>query len=84
MGREPQTVHQFTHKQHEYALEKEHTVIRCDDGAVYEFVQPDGRPRPRFVRSFDPSGEMKNTGSHKRIASAVEETVDTLFNGWEK
>jgi len=83
MSREVESVHQFRHDP-KFRLTKDKTVIRCDDGAVYEFEQPDGRPRPRFVRSFDPDGTMRNVSGRKMLASAVEETVETLFEGWEK
>jgi hypothetical protein len=85
MAREVETVNQFEQHADDYRrLTKEKTIIRCDDGAVYEFCQPDGRPVPRFVRSFDPDGTMKNTSGRKMLAGAVEETVETLFDGWKK
>lgn len=83
MAREVESIHQFRHDP-KFRLAKEKTVIRCDDGSIYEFSQADGSPRPRFTRSFDPDGTMRNVSGRKMLASAVEETVDTLFEGWEK
>jgi hypothetical protein len=67
-----------------YRLTKEKTVIRCDDGTVYEFVQPDGHPRPRLVQSFDPDGTVRNKSGQKRVANAVNKTVNRLFGSWDK
>jgi|APHM01.1.fsa_nt_gi hypothetical protein len=83
MAREVNGVYEVR-EEHKYRLSKDRTFVTCDDGAVYEFVQPDGAPRPRFRRSFDPDGTVKNQSGRKVLASAVEETVDTLFEGWEK
>jgi hypothetical protein len=83
MSREVKAVYQFTHDP-KYRLTKERMFIECDDGTMYEFEQPEGNPRPRLRRSFDPDGTVRNNGSHKMLANAVEETVETLFNGWEK
>lgn len=87
MGREAESVHTFTHKAHRHALEKEMTVVRCDDGTVYEFEKTDGQPRdapPRLAKAFQPDGEMTHISGRKILPSAVEETMDTLFNGWSK
>jgi hypothetical protein len=81
--REVSTIHQFR-TDPKYGLSKTRTVIRCDDGSVYEFVEAEGNPRPRFMRSFDPDGTMRNTGTRKRMAQGVKETVNTLFDGWDK
>lgn len=83
MTRNVESIHQFRHDP-KFRLSKDKTVIRCDDGAIYEFEQADGRRQPRFIRSFDPDGTMKNVSGRKMLAGAVEETVDTLFEGWEK
>jgi hypothetical protein len=83
MAREVQQVYEYTHDK-KFQLTKEKTIIRCDDGAVYEFEQVGDRPFARFVRSFDPDGTMKNTGGRKMLAGSVEEMADTLFNGWKK
>jgi hypothetical protein len=87
MARETESVHTFTHKPHTLAMEKEKTVLRCDDGAVYEFEESDGMARgepPRLVRAFQPDGEMTHISGRKVLPSAVEETVETLFGGWSK
>jgi len=87
MGRETESVHTFTHSAHEYALDKEKTVVRCDDGTTYEFEKTDGMARdtpPRLVRAFQPDGEMTHTTGRKVLPSAVEETVETLLGGWSK
>jgi hypothetical protein len=83
VSREVKSVYQFEHDP-KYRLTKERIFIECDDGAMYEFVQPEGHPRPRFRRSFDPDGTVRNNGTRKVLADAVEETVETLFNGWKR
>lgn len=83
MAREVATVHAFRHDP-PFRLAKDKLVVRCDDGAVYEFEQPDGNPRPRFVRSFDADGTVRNTGSNKRLADAVEAVATELLGTWEQ
>lgn len=87
MARDAESVHTFTHKAHEYGMEKEKTVIRCDDGAIYEFEDADSLAKdapPRLVRAFQPDGEMTHISGRKILPSAVEETVETIFGGWSK
>lgn len=87
MARETESVHTFTHQPHKFAMEKEKTIVRCDDGAVYEFEETDGLAQdapPRLVRAFQPDGSMTHVSGHKVLPSAVEETVETLLGGWSK
>ena len=87
MGREAETIHTFTHQPHKFAMEKEKTIVRCDDGTVYEFEETESLPAdagPRLVRAFQPEGEMTHISGRKILPSAVEETVETLFGGWSK
>lgn len=87
MAREIESVHTFDHQTHEYGMEKEKTVIRCDDGAVYEFEESDSLARdtpPRLVRVFQPEGHISPAENFSRLPEAVDETVETLFGGWSK
>lgn len=83
MAREVESVHQFRHEP-KFRLSKDMTVIRCDDGTVYEFEKADGNPRWRMTHAFQPDGTMTHTGARKILPDAVEETVETLLEGWEK
>jgi len=83
MSRNVESIHQFR-RDEKFRLTKDFTIIRCDDGTIYEFEKPKGNPRPRLVRSFDPDGTVRNKSGRKMLASAVEETVETMFGGWEK
>lgn len=86
MTRKPESVHTFEHDP-EYRLTKEVTVVRCDDGSVYEFEKTDGQPKgapPRLTKAFQPDGSMTHTGARKILPDAVEETVDTILGGWSK
>jgi hypothetical protein len=86
MARDVNSVHEFTHDP-PYGLEKEKTVVRCDDGTVYEFEQSDSLPKdapPRLVRAFQPNGRMTHVDGQKVLPDAVEETVETLLGGWSK
>lgn len=87
MGREVEQVRTFE-RNPKFGLRKQKLILRCNDGAVYEFEKAAGHPSdepPRFVRSFDGSGtKMRNTGARKRLPDAVEETVETLVGGWTK
>lgn len=87
MSRQVESIHTVTHKAHRHALEKELTVVRCDDGTVYEFEKTDGQARgspPRLVRGFQPDGSMTHTTGRKVLPNAVEETVETVLGGWSK
>lgn len=83
MGREAATVHQWT-EEPKFRASKERTVIRCDDGYIYEFERLEDQPLPRLVRGFKPSGEMSHLSGSKILPAAVKETVDSLFTRWEK
>jgi len=83
MAREVESVHQFEHNPR-YRLAKHMTVVRCDDGTVYEFEQAIDEPKPKLAKSHQPDGTLSHTSTSSRLPSAVEETVDVLFNGWEK
>lgn len=83
MAREVESIHQFEHSQ-PYGLNKHKTVVRCDDGAIYEFEQADGRPEPRLVRGFQPDGDLTHVSGAKILPSAVEETVSAVLSGWSK
>jgi len=58
MGRTIESVHGFTHTP-KFRLSKEVVAVRCEDGAVYQFEKPKGRPRWDFTKSFAPDGTMK-------------------------
>lgn len=86
MGREVDSIHQFEHSP-KFRLAKEMTVVRCDDGTVYEFERPADRPDShefRLTHAFQPNGEMTHTGARKILPEAVEETVETVLGGWSK
>lgn len=86
MGREAETVHTFDHDP-KFRLSKEVTVVRCDDGTVYEFEKAKDEPEslaPRLVRGVLPDGEVVNQGTRKALPAAVEDTVETLLGGWSK
>ncbi len=83
MARSIESVHQFEHSQ-PYGLPKDKTVIRCHDGAVYEFERAEGRNSARLVRGFQPDGSMSHVGSSSRLPAAVEETVSMLLTGWSE
>jgi len=84
MAREIESVHTFTHKSHQFGLAKETTVVRCDDGAIYEFVRPEDQPNHRLSRRFQPDGELST--SRGVLPAAVKETVNNLFgeSKWSK
>lgn len=86
MARETESVHQFEHDP-QFRLSKEMTVIRCDDGTVYEFEKPKDEPdgiAPTLARAHQPDGSITHTGSRAVLPDAVEETVETLLGGWSK
>lgn len=83
MAREIETVHQFEHSQ-KFGLSKEKTVIRCDDGAIYEFEKAADQLHHRLVRGFQPDGTMTHIGTSSRLPEAVSETVAMMFAGWSK
>ncbi len=86
MAREVESVHTFS-QERKYRLDKEVTIVRCDDSTVYEFEDVDGAPDsqpPRIRKAIQPDGSFTHTGSRKILPSAVEETLDTLFGGWSK
>jgi hypothetical protein len=84
MARKTESVHQFE-RDPKYRLTKEKTVVRCDDGAVYEFERPKDEPLARLVVGFQPDGSKTHTGKRMpRLPDAVEETVETLLGGWSK
>lgn len=83
MARDVASVHAFRHDP-KFRLSKNKLVVRCDDGAVYEFEEADGNPRPRFVRSFDPDGTVRNTGSNKRLAKSVEVIANECLGEWDR
>lgn len=85
MEREVQQIHEFEQNR-KFDQRKEKTVVRCDDGAVYEFEKTEGMARdspPRLVRSYDPDDSLPNV-SRKVLPNAVEDTVETLLGGWSK
>lgn len=82
MAREIESVHQFEHQSHKFGLPKEKVVMRCDDGAVYEFEQAEGRSQHRLVRRFQPDGTLST--SRGVLPAAVKETANTIINGWTK
>lgn len=85
MAREIASVHQFENSHREFwQLRKDYTVIRCEDGTVYEFQKPDGRPSWELSHAVQPDGERTHTGARVILPDAVEETVSTLFEGWSK
>jgi hypothetical protein len=83
MARTVESVHQFAHEP-KYRLAKEMTVVRCEDGSVYQFEQPHDSPNPRLAKSHQPDGSLSHTNTSSRLPSAVEETVGVLLNGWKK
>lgn len=83
MAREVENIKQYQVDE-PLRMSKEVTVIRCDDGATYQFEQADGRPRPRFVRSYDPDGTPRNMTGRKMLAQSVEEVINTMFDDWDK
>lgn len=85
MAREIESVHTFAYKPHKFALEKEKAVVRCDDGAVYEFGRAtDGPATYRLIRRFQPDGSLST--SNGILPAAVKQTVSSLFgdDGWTK
>lgn len=82
MAREPESVHEWT-EDRRFSLRKEKTVIRCDDGTVYEFEQAEGNPSPRLVRGFKPNGRITHLDGG-RLPSAVKETAKDLLGGFTK
>jgi len=83
MSRQVESVHQFTHEP-KYRLDKEMTVVRCDDGTVYQFEQAVDEPRPKLAKSHQPDGRLSHTSMRGRIPASVKETADVLLNGWQK
>ncbi len=85
MAREIESVHTFAYKPHKFALEKEKAVVRCDDGAVYEFGRAtDGAATHRLIRRFQPDGSLST--SNAVLPAAVKQTVNSLLgeDGWSK
>lgn len=84
MAREIESVHTFTHKTHKFALEHECLVMRCDDGAVYEFGKAVDEPTFRLVRRFKPDGTLST--SRAILPAAVKQTVNELLgeSKWHK
>jgi hypothetical protein len=83
MARTVESVHQFTHSP-KYRLDKELTVVRCNDGTVYEFERPKDKPSPKLAKSHQPDGSLSHTSTRGRLPAAVKETAKTLLGGWEK
>lgn len=86
MSRSVDQVHEFT-QERTFGIDKEKTVVRCDDGAVYEFEDSESLPKdspPRLVRAFQPDGSLTHVSGRKILPAAVEETAETLFGGWSK
>lgn len=83
MAREVESVHTFE-RDPKFGLAKEKTVVRCDDGATYEFEEADGSPVPRLVRGFQPDGSMTHVSGSAALPGAVKETANLLFEGWSK
>lgn len=86
MSRKVESVHTFT-RDPKYRMTKEKTVVRCDDGTVYEFEDSDSIPKhdpPRLVKAFQPDGSVTHTGARKVLPQAVEETVEGLLGGWSQ
>lgn len=85
MAREITSMHEFVHKPHKFALEKEKMVLRCDDGAIYEFGRAvDESEAYRLVRRFQPDGQLST--SKAILPAAVKETVSSVLgeSGWYK
>ena len=85
MAREIESVHEFSHKSHQFGLEKEKLVVRCDDGAIYEFGRAVDEPDTfNLVRRFQPDGSLST--SRAILPAAVKESVNTLLgeDGWSK
>lgn len=84
MARNIESVHTFTHKQSPWSLEKEKVVVRCHDGAVYEFGKPEDEPTYRLIRRFQPDGSLSTSSGV--LPSAVKETANSLFGEtkWHK
>lgn len=83
MTRQVESVHQFTHSA-PYSFDKRKTVVRCDDGTVYEFEKSESAPNWRIVRSVKPDGSLTHTSTSGRLPAAVKETADTILTGWSK
>lgn len=83
MARKVVSVHRFE-RDPKFRLAKEFVVIRCDDGAVYEFEKPEGARSHRFIKTLHPDGSRTNTGSRKRLPESVESTVGNLVERWER
>ena len=85
MARSVQSTHEFTFQRNFYSLEKEKFVVRCDDGAVYEFGRPtDGRKTFELIRRFQPDGELST--SNGVLPAAVVQAANERFgeSGWSK
>lgn len=83
MAREIESVHRWT-EDPTYGLTKERTVVRCDDGYIYEFAQAIDEPYAKLVRGFDDDGAMSHVNRSPRLPNAVKETADSLFSRWSK
>jgi hypothetical protein len=68
-------------------MEKEKTIVRCDDGAVYEFEDSESIPKgtpPRLVRGYQPDGRITHIDVCETLPESVEKTVQSLFGGWSE
>jgi hypothetical protein len=86
MAKEVESVNTFT-RDRKYRLNKDITIVRCDDGMVYEFEEVEGAPAekgPRLRKSIRPDGSFAHTTARKILPGAVEETMETMFGGWSK
>jgi len=83
MARQTETAHVFRHKPTKFSLETEKLVIRCDDGAVYEFERAtDGPSTYELLRRFQPDSNVVSM-SKAMLPDAVKETATELLGGPE-
>lgn len=81
MAREIDNVQTFTHKISPWSLEKEKVVMRCDDGAIYEFERPTDEPNFELRCRYQPDGTLSTASG--RLPSAIKETAGALFDNFK-
>lgn len=71
-------------QQHKFALKREVVDIECDDGSEYIFERPADREGGSFrlARRVKPDGVIST--SKAALPAAVEETIETVTEGWYK
>lgn len=84
MAREVESVHRFEHQRHKHALKKERLILRCDDGAIYEFGKATDAPAFRLVRRFQPDGSLST--SRGVLPAAIKQTANDILGekSWHK